>query len=151
MVTRVRTTDAIRSTTPAERTERRPGGDRRPARRPLALAGASLALAGGLLLLGIPRVASGIVSLPGNRIIGDLRYDRPVSGTDVAILMRSRAHALDWFEDRAAWSDVGLAHLLAAGDPALDDNARRSKLQAAVEAIRHGLSLAPGDGYVWAR
>jgi hypothetical protein len=123
----------------------------RSLRRRLGLGVAATALAGGLLFLGIPRVVGGLLSIPGDKVVNGIRYDRQTSASDVAMLAGSRQRSLRWLEDRRTWSDLGLAHLLAAGDPALGEEARRTRLEKAVAAIENGLALAPGDGYVWAR
>jgi hypothetical protein len=109
------------------------------------------ALAVGILVLGIPRVVGGFEKLSGDIVIDELRHDRQVNAGQIARLTKSRESALRWVEDRASWSDLGLARLLAADDPDLDEESRRTALKGAVEAIENGIALAPGDGYVWAR
>jgi len=116
------------------------------------MSGAAVAaLAVGILFLGVPRVVGGFSKLSGDLVIDDLRHDRQASAARIGTLMKSRENTLRWVEDRADWSDLGLARLLAADDPDLDDEARRALLKGAVDAIENGLALAPGDGYVWAR
>jgi hypothetical protein len=120
-----------------------------PSRLTAALASTALALT--VLYLGVPRLVGGIVKLPGDHAISQIRAERPIASTDVATLAQSRERTLRWLPERKTWGELGLAHLLAGALRAPEDESRRPALLAAVGAIETGLALAPNDGYAWAR
>lgn len=129
--------------------EDRLGGRRVVMIRALACRLIVLALACGILIVGIPNAIGQFAALPGNPALKLLLGGSMPSEAGFDRIQRSRDRALMWTENPGWRIDKGAAYLAQAlateregGDPA-------ALLQQAREQLRTGLSRRPADGVAW--
>ncbi len=112
--------------------------------------GPAIALGAGavLLMLAAPRLVSAIVQLPGDYVLSQLESGRMVDDGALARLAATRRDANEWTSDGRQWIGLGLAVLRRAEHAPGD---RRTLLDGAVSALRHGLARRPADsaGWLW--
>jgi hypothetical protein len=120
--------------------------------RPAEFAVPLLLLAMGVLLiwLAVPRTIAAFAALPGNPVAEALQYGQAAPADELDTLRSGRRLARQFARDGRLDTDIALADLaLLELDPA---GATAAPLLAeSIVLLRRGLSLAPANGYAWAR
>lgn len=117
----------------------------------LAIAAASLALGGVILILALPRIAAEVVALPGNRVEAAIDHGTIPMDADLAILVDSRRRALRWLDSERFAAELALGQLLLTRHDIGGGARNRSRRDEAEHSLRAALALAPADPYAWTR
>jgi hypothetical protein len=109
----------------------------------------ALLIGGVLLVQGLPRTLSALLSGEGEPIIRRIEKQEAVSIEELNTVAAAEESGLAWVDDPVMRAELGLAHLLLAeklprGDPAIPIH-----LQHARQMLRASLGQAPANPYPW--
>jgi hypothetical protein len=108
-------------------------------------------LAAFLLAAGVPRLLAALAMLPGDPALAEIEDGKPVDAADLVLVVAGRQEARRYVADPRLNTDIALAQLLLVDQQAPGAAERRALVDQAVDQLRHGIALAPANGFAWAR
>jgi tetratricopeptide (TPR) repeat protein len=116
-------------------------------------AGLAVLVAIGLFALALPRTIAAFATIPSSGVLQSLQnlQEQPPASNALDALIASQQRGMIWVNNGRFATDLGLAKLLVAEGLPADNPEARKQLESAIQALRQGLALAPGNPYAWAR
>jgi hypothetical protein len=142
-------TAAIKTTTPSSEAPRRV--DRKAV---LAVGLGAIAVAGLLLVQGVPRLIAAAYTAPYDqtlRDLGEARRPREISPGELSKAAESRREALGWFDSAQTRSEFAAARMMQASLDDYEGERGRILMNQSIQAHSDALARRPADSHAWTR
>lgn len=141
---------AIKTTTQNSEAPRRPVGRKTV----LAVGFGAVAIAGLLLVQGVPRLIAASYTAPFDqtlRDLGEARRPRQITAGELSRAAESRREALGWFDSARTRSEFAAARMMQASLDNYEGTRGKILLDQSIQAHSDALARRPADSYAWTR